>query len=379
MSVGKKKILIICTEDWFFRSHFLPLARLLATRKNWQGTLLASTGSAADPIRQTGMNVRPFAFRRASMNPFVVLLTAVQLARAIRQEKPDLIHFIALKPVLLGLFARWFTPSAAIVFHVTGLGTLAESNALTARIVRWFGFSWLNRALKGKRARLVCENRDDLAYLDRFGGHARPNALIVGGAGVDPDAYPGQTRFRDPPAIGFVGRLIHTKGVDVLVQAHTRLIEQGLQTELFIYGEPDPANPASVSTKMLDQWRHLPHVHLCGATRNIPAVWKKCEICVIPTRTREGMPRAMLEAAASGRALIVTDIPGCHEFVRNGIEGLIVPPEDSPALARALATLIADAKLRRQYGAAARQRVLDGFTEAHLQDNIARLYQGLLA
>ncbi len=379
MTARKKKILIVCTEDWFFRSHFLPLARLLDTRKDWQGTLLASTGNAAEQIRQAGMSMRPFAFRRASMNPFVVLLTALQLARAIRQEKPDLVHFIALKPILLGLFARWFTPSTATVFHVTGLGILAESNALAARIIRWFGFTWLNHALKGKRTRLVCENRDDLAYLDRFGGHARPNALIVGGAGVDPDTYPEQNRFQDPPAIGFVGRLIHTKGVDVLVKAHAQLIEQGLRTDLFIYGEPDPANPASVSAEMLDQWRQLPHVHLCGATRNIPAVWEKCEICVIPTRAGEGMPRAMLEAAASGRPLVVTDVPGCHEFVRNGTEGLIVPPEDSPALARALETLAADMDLRRQYGAAARQRVLDGFTEAHLQDNIARLYQDLLA
>ena len=106
-------------------------------------------------------------------------------------------------------------------------------------------------------------------------------------------------------------------------------------------------------------------------------VWRECDIAVVPTRTREGMPLVMLEAASSSRPLIVTDVPGCRHFVRDGIEELIVPPDDAEALADAMEQLARDPELRRQMGRAARKRILDGYTEQHIMDAVLKIYSGL--
>jgi glycosyltransferase involved in cell wall biosynthesis len=107
----------------------------------------------------------------------------------------------------------------------------------------------------------------------------------------------------------------------------------------------------------------------------VRSVWQRADLCVIPSRTGEGMPRVMLEAAACGRPLIVTDVPGCRQFVRDGVEGMVVPPESAERLAAAIEALVNDAALRASMGEAARARVLSGYTEAHIEKEVERVFR----
>jgi len=374
-----KKILFVCTEDWFFQSHFLPLAKAVAKEQNYQGTLLSTHGKTGEKLVLSGLELVPLDFKRSSLNPFAALIVLWRLIVALRRQRADIVHFIALKPVLLGGLAALFVPKAAIVYHVTGLGFMAEGQSRFMAFARWVGFSLVGLYLKRQRSWLICENPDDLEFLGKYGAPTTTRASIFGGAGVDPEQYPQMLPGKqNPPHAAYVGRMIWTKGVDVLVEAMEKLGSRGIALNLDMYGAPDAGNPKAIQLETLEHWSRKPAIKWHGPTTDVTKVWRQSEIAIIATRTREGMPRAMLEAAACGRALIVTDIAGCRHFVRDGIEGLVVPPEDSDALARAMEKLALNKTLRQRMGQAARQRVLNGYSESHVQEAVLKIYKGLL-
>jgi glycosyltransferase involved in cell wall biosynthesis len=198
---------------------------------------------------------------------------------------------------------------------------------------------------------------------------------VLPGAGVDPARFP----LLPPPnnrvpRIAFVGRMLKTKGVDVLVKAHQLLRARGLAAELALYGDADAGNREAIPEAVLLRWSRQPGVTWDGRTNDVVGAWGMADIAVMAPRTGEGMPRAMLEAAACGRPLVVSDVPGCRQFVRPGLEGLVVPPGSAKALADALAKLIEDRELRRQAGSAARRKLVRGYTVAAVRAKVREIY-----
>ena len=384
MTDKKPKILFVCTEDWFFHSHFLPLIEAAKLSKFDTIFLATSIGSKYKEIEQLGVKVISVDFERASKGIFSTLKLLRQLKYAIHAIEPDIIHFISLKPVLVGGLAALFFRSPAKVFHITGLGTLGEGNSRKDKLLRSVLLRLPALYLRQKNTELLLENPDDLEFLKNYNLPPDTPTTILGGAGVDPGLFP-DLSLR-PAAIGrskkvtlaFVGRLIRTKGVDVLARAMASPLVSALNVHLDLYGKPDAANPGSYPLKTIEYWNKEANITYQGFSADIVAVWKNSDICVVPTRTREGLPRAMLEAAICARPLIVTDVPGCRHFVQNGVEGLVVPPEDAGALAQAIAKLANDPKLRATMGKAARQRVLDSFTKDHVIKDVAKTYDRLL-
>ena len=163
--------------------------------------------------------------------------------------------------------------------------------------------------------------------------------------------------------MGFVGRLLDDKGVRTLVDAHAILAQRGRPVRLLIAGDPDPANPVSIPPQEIAAWSRRPGLLLLGHVADIRDVWKAAHIAVLPSR-REGLPKSLLEAAACGRPIVATDVPGCREIARAGVNALLVPPDDPVALADAIDTLAQDAAMRARFGAAGRQtgrkRILGG-------------------
>jgi glycosyltransferase involved in cell wall biosynthesis len=156
--------------------------------------------------------------------------------------------------------------------------------------------------------------------------------------------------------------------------AEALLAARGVPLAIELYGKIDADNPEAISEQQIAAWQREGRARWFGHIADVREVWKRADIFVMAPRGGEGLPRALLEAAACGRPLVVTDVPGCREFVRNGIEGFVVPPNDPSALADALATLIMDGALRERMGTAARLRVLDGFTEADVMGAIQKAY-----
>jgi glycosyltransferase involved in cell wall biosynthesis len=173
--------------------------------------------------------------------------------------------------------------------------------------------------------------------------------------------------------------MIRPKGVDVLMEAGRHLARRGVALRIELYGHSDEGNPEAIAEAELETWGKEGRGHWAGPTADVASVWQRCDISVLPARSREGMPRALLEAASCARPLVVTDVPGCRHFVRDGIDGLIVPPDDAEALSRALERLARDPQLRATLGAAARRRFLDGFTVDQVVAGLEAAYRNLLA
>lgn len=373
------KVLVACTEDWFVLSHFRPLLRRLL-RLAREVVVVARSSGRMGEMERLGIRTIDLDYDRSSLNPLREARTVHRLSGILAAEKPDVVHLIAMKPIVLGGLATALRTPAHTVMHMTGLGFLAISDTTKARAARRAALAVMRAVMRRPGSWLLVENPEDLDFLVTGGVEAESRVTMLGGAGVDPDAFAAQpSRSVGVPVAAYVARMIRPKGIDVLMQAADLLARRGVPLEIELHGATDDGNPEAIPSATIAAWANGKDRRYVGFTRDVAAVWRHADIFVLPARSREGMPRALLEAAASGRAAIVTDVPGCRYFVRDGEQGLVVPPGDAIALADALERLALDPELRARLGAAARAKILAGYTETHVQDAIERAYRAMIA
>jgi glycosyltransferase involved in cell wall biosynthesis len=374
-----RKVVLCITEDWFALSHFKPLIAVLREISHGVVVITRSSGRLGE-IEALGARVIDFDFRRSSTNPAREAASAWALARILEAESPDVVHLVAMKPVVLGGLALKLVPPCPVVVHMTGLGLLGFGQGRLLQLYRAAALRMMASMLRKPSAYLLVENADDLALLRARGADPGPRFAILGGAGVDPRAFPALPQPRNKvPVAAFVGRMIRPKGVDVLIEAWDRLRRRNVPLRLELYGGIDDDNADAVAGETVKAWCSGRDVRWLGHVADIRPVWHRADMFVLPARSREGMPRALLEAAASARPLVVTNVPGPRHFVRDGIEGFVVQPEDPDALAAALERLARDPDLRRRMGEAARLRLMQGYTEDHVKQSLRAGYASLLA
>jgi glycosyltransferase involved in cell wall biosynthesis len=233
---------------------------------------------------------------------------------------------------------------------------------------------WL---LRRPNSTVLVQNPDDCATIVKL-GMPRDRVTIIPGSGVDVDALTPLPEPGAPGTVGFAGRLLDVKGVQTLVRAHEILTERGVAVRLLVAGRPDASNPSSIPEHVLARWRQRPNLVLLGQVDDIRILWTQAHIAILPSRGGEGVPLSLLEAAACGRPLIATDVPGCREIARQGVNALLVPPDDPNALADAIETLTNDREMRLRFGSAGRKLVVDEFSSAKIGREVVALYARLL-
>jgi glycosyltransferase involved in cell wall biosynthesis len=375
------KLLLVVTEDWFALSHFKPLLRELVTLAR-EVVVVANSSGRLQELEALGVRTRHLDMRRGGRNPFGLLDVRRALSATIDAERPDIVHAISMQcMVLVGMaLARSAHRPAAVVYHLTGTGYLSLSQAPKAVVVRQVAMMALRRARKSFAAWLLAENPDDVALMVRQAIVRPERTFVVPGAGIDASQFPAfPHRDQGVARVGFVGRMLRSKGVDVLVAAQQQLWAEGFKTELALYGSSDAGAHQAIPEQTLREWNTQPGIAWHGHTSNVVSCWQDADIAVVPSLGGEGMPRAMLEAAACARPLIVSDVPGCRHFVRNGVEGLVVPPGDVQALAAALRTLALDAPARKRLGLAARDRVASHYAEHNVRQKVREAYKAMCA
>jgi glycosyltransferase involved in cell wall biosynthesis len=233
----------------------------------------------------------------------------------------------------------------------------------------------------GPETRYLFENRSDPALLGLDADDPR-KVLIVGGAGVDPAVFSPAERPAAPPLkLAMIARMLWSKGVDTAVEAVRLARAKGADVTLTLVGAPDPDNPRAISAGQLSAWAREPGVVWRGRIpqAEAPHVWAAHHAALLPSRGGEGLPRTLLEAAACGRAILTTDVPGCRDLVRDGVEGFVVPPGDAAALSEAILTLAREPALIASMGQAARARVLAGHTEQGVGEAVLALYRSIVS
>ena len=317
------------TEDWFFLSHRLPMARA-AKAAGFEVHVATNVADGAAAIAREGFVLHPVRFARGKLSPVATLTTIRTLRRLHRDLAPDLVHHVALQATILGSLAALGLPVAR-VNAITGLGYSFISDSARARAVRVVIGTLLRLLVDRPRSVALVQNPDDRDLLLRL-GIAAERIVLIPGSGVDIDRLQPTPEPAGPITLGFVGRLLDDKGIRVLVAAHRQLRAKGLDLALLIAGTPDPANPASVPQAEVEAWGREPGITWLGHVDDIATVWARAHIAVLPSR-REGLPKSLLEAAACGRPMIATDVPGCREVAIADETGLLVPAR-RPAGAR---------------------------------------------
>lgn len=376
--MSRQKLLFVATEDWFFASHFLPMARA-ARELGLDVAVIARERNHRRVIEATGARLIALEAERRSLDPRALFKQVGALKRLIAAEQPDILHCIALKPIALAGFAGKRAGVDRRVYALTGLGFLGARQGLLAAVARFAAIAWLRGAIDGPQVRFLFENPDDPVTLGLDPQDAAKVAL-VGGAGVDPlILMPSPMPPAPPLKVALVARMLWSKGVDLAVEAVRLARAEGAKVELTIHGAPDPSNPKAIPEATLKEWAARPGITWAGPTRDVEAVWKAHHLCMLPSRGGEGLPRTILEAAACGRPILTTDVPGCRSFVREGEDGMVVPAGDAAALAKALIMFAHAPGLAERMGANARARLLDGHTERDVMNEVKALYRGLLA
>jgi len=374
-SIQKPRLIYLVTEDWYFISHRLPMARA-ARDAGFEVHVAARVDRHGEAIAAEGFHLHPISWRRGSLDPRDLVRVVREVRKLYRSLAPDLAHHVALPATVVGSLAATGMPIVC-VNAMTGLGTMFTSDTAKVRATRAVLTLALRRLLRRSRSTVLVQNLDDRAMIERL-GVADERIALIPGSGVDTETMVPSPEPAGPVTTAFVGRLVESKGIRTLLAAHERLSQRGRSIRLLIAGTPDPANPASIPPQEIEAWTKRPGVTHLGFVKDIAALWASAHIAVLPSH-REGLPLSLLEAAACGRPLIATDVPGCRAIVRPEINGVLVPLEDADALAAAIDRLAADGELRRRFGTASRELVEREFSARRIGRDVVALYRRLVA
>ena len=369
------KILYFVTEDWFFVSHFLPMARTAAAM-GFEVLVATRVSDHAERIRAEGFRLIQVRSERKNLGLISNVRLVIDAYALVRNEKPDVVHCIALRSVAVGAVAAKFAGVRTILIAPTGLGYLWLQKGLFFSIVRSFLRVLIGVWLRGPSVRYIFENTED--PLEFRLGVGDTDVTIVGGAGVDPRDFSVTPEPPTPPLrIAVVSRMIRSKGIEEAVAALHRARALGANVELSLIGDPDPSNRSSLAEAELERYASQEGVHWHGSVKDVARVWREHHIALLLSH-REGLPRSLVEAAAAGRPIVTTDVVGCREIVRDQIEGFLVPRGDTERAAKALVLLAADVPLRARMGAAAHARYQERFSETKVASAVGALYRSIL-
>ena len=370
-----RKIALLVEADDFVSSHcptLMDVAGALA-----RDVVVIGPSHVCRELHKLGASTVAFEGRATLTNPARDALTAWKLARILEAEDADAVHVVGVGPAFLCGLAFRLAGGSRILVHLPDLEALARAGALP-RLYYVSPPRIIGALLRRPASFLLVENAADVADLRAKGIDPGARLSVINGPGVDPDAYPLMPPVQgDMPVVACIAPMVMSSGVDVLMRAFERVWARGVRMELELAGERID-KVAAIPTEEMERWSLHPGVRVGEPPTDVREVWRRAEICVLPAGRHQRLPRAVLQAAACGRALIVTEQAGGGSFVRDGMEGLVVPAGDPVALGEALERLARDAELRQRLGHAARLRVLHGFTEAHVRETLRGAYLSLL-
>lgn len=354
----RKSVLFLVSEDWYFLSHRLDLARYFK-QSGYHVLVACSVNRGRDTIEQEGFQLIDLNFDREKISLGFVARSIFDVTSHYRHYKPDVVVHVSLVMALIGSCAGLLARVPRIINILTGLGFIFVSEDKKTRLLRRMIRGAFKIFARFKRICLIVQNRDDLELFESMDFKVNQSVHLIAGSGVDSEAFtPAKPEDPRPYDVTFVGRLLFAKGVKELVEAARLLKDRGRDFKIVLIGKPDPGNPQSVSNDQIEHWQKEQLVTFLGHQTDIAAFYQKSKIAILPS-WREGLPKSLLEAAACGLPLIATDVPGCREIVRAPDNGLLVTLQSPQAIAEAIETLMDDKLLRDRMGQKSRQIIAE--------------------
>ena len=381
-----RRIIFFVTEEWYFCSHRLPLARA-AAKAGMDVKVITRLRKQTGQIREAGISPIHLETDRSGLNPIKDFKLLFRLIRILRQQQPDILHNVAMKPCIYGSIAARITGVPAVVNAIAGMGYAFTETGLRATVTRAIIRAGLKCAFRHRNAFGIFQNSSDRDFFIKSGMIASKKSVLIRGAGVDIRKFHPAARALNELSSGFRGkkprvvlhaRMLATKGIHEFAQAASMLENRGVDVDMILAGAPDPANPASIPEEVLVQWHRQGICTWLGEIEDIPSLLARADISCLPTY-REGLPKSLLEAAASGLPIVATDIPGCRAVARHGVNALLVPCRDARAVAGAIERLLTDHAMRRKMGEASRKIAVTEFSEEKVTEDTLDTYRRAVA
>lgn len=373
----KRTLLFVVNVDWFFLSHRLPIA-IAAQKSGFDVHIATGITDKQSVLESYGLKVHQLGLVRGGVGLLNAVQTVFDLRQILKNIRPDVVHLVTIKPVLLGgLVARWLRVPA-VVSAVSGLGYVFMADGFKARMRRGMVghvYAW---ALGHPNQAVIFQNPDDRDTLMEATSLPAAKVEMIRGSGVDLAQHALTPAPTGVPVVLFPARLLADKGVFEFVDAARLLQAKGVVARFVLAGLVDSANPTSVSQDQLNAWASDGVVENWGYRTDMPQVMASASLVVLPSY-REGLPKALLEAAACGRAVVTTDVPGCRDAIEPGVSGLLVPVRNSDALAHAIEELLTNHEKRGAMGVAGRRLAEQEFDVTAVVDKHLAIYERLLA
>jgi len=377
MSAARPKILFVVAEDWYFWSHRRPIATA-ALQNGYEVFVATRVGNCGEKIIEAGFRLLPLRLNRSSYSLFHELRTVAELRRIYQREKPDIIHHIALKPILYGSMAALGSRRVQVVNAFAGLGYLVSSPSFKARALKQVLWKMFRFLLNRRNSFLLLQNCEDRDLLVAEVGVRPEKTTVIRGSGVDVNEFQPTDEVPSTPIVLLSSRMLWIKGICDFVEAAKLLRTRGINARFVLAGDTDPGSPGAIPREKLQEWQNAGPVEWWGHQQSMSGMVQQAALVCLPSHGGEGVPKALIEAAAGGRAIVATDVPGCRDIVRHGTNGLLVPPKNPAALADAIAQLLNDAPLRAEMGRRGREIAVNEFSEEKVIQQTLALYHRLL-
>ena len=364
-----KRILFVVNCPAFFVSHRLPLA-YAAKKEGYEVHVATMLGESINQILEEGFKHHAITLTRSGKNPLNELFSVYSIYKLFRQLKPELVHLVTIKPVLYGGIAARLAGVPGVVAAVSGLGFVFMAKDIKTSVTRVVVKSLYRLAFGKKNIRVIFQNQDDLGGFVKTGIVKHKKTVLIRGSGVDLKCFPVTVEPEDKLVVTMASRLLKDKGVVEFVEAARMVKHKGGDVRFLLVGDVDPGNPSSVTESELIKFKDEGVVEILGYRKNIAEIFSNSNIIVLPSY-REGLPKVLAEAAAAGRAVITTNVPGCRDAIEPDKSGLLVPVRNVRALADAVQQLIDDSDLRQRMGQEGRKLAEEKFSiekiiQAHL-------------
>jgi glycosyltransferase involved in cell wall biosynthesis len=375
------KVALFANTGWYLYNFRRSLAADLR-RAGYEVLLISPTDEYGEKLRELGFRWVAAPMNRRSVNPIREAVLIAWLCRLFWCERISLVHGFTIKSAVYGALAARLVRVRARINAVVGMGYVFTSQDLRAKCLRPILSIFFRLALGGKRARLVLQNTDDRRMFLQAGWVPAQRIRLIRGSGVDTKLFAPRSdaEMRDGQAlrVALASRLLWDKGIGEAVAAIREARRRGIKIDFFIAGSIDEGNPNGIPQGILQSWVDEGLLHWLGQVKDVASLFRKVDVVILPTYYGEGLPKCLLEAAASGLAIVATDMPGCRELVTHEEDGLIVPPRDADALTSTIARLHDDQPLRARLGAAARAKVLAYFDSRLVNAQTIAMYRELI-
>lgn len=350
----KKKILIVVNSLSFFITHRIEIASA-AKNKGYDVKVFYGELGNADTKVLTKMDIDCFhlPFNRKSINPLRELWYLISFILLFYKYKPDIVHLITIKAYLYGGIAARLTNIPCVLSAIAGLGFLFNQKYFLNKIIIKLLYPFFSYALNHPNQKIIVQNKDDKKKIIKWFGLNENKVVLFNGSGVNLSKFTNLDYLSDIITVCFASRLLYDKGVMDFVSAAKLIYSRGFKVKFLLAGDLDPGNPTSLKENDLLKIKNDKIIQLLGYQKDIPSLFARSHIICLPSYG-EGLPKILIEAAASSRATITTDSPGCRDAIIPNKTGLIVPVKNPEKLADAIQWLIENPKKRIAMGKAGR-------------------------